>query len=315
MFLLEEIEIKLSEIYRNHYIASMHKGKNIFWPIVLLVIILAAFNTQYYPFGKAESRGIIQNRELKEASGLTASVQNPGLLWSHNDSGDLARIFLMDDSARNKAVYYLQGINARDWEEIGSMLKDGESYLLIGDIGDNNGKNPFIHLHVVKEPIYKEGSLYTDTIPTKDIVTYTLQYEDGPRDAESLIYDSIDQKLYIISKRELEVGIYETTIPANNTGTLELKKSAVLPYTFITSAAISTDGKEVLLKNLLSVYYWQRLENETIPSLLKKPAILLPYTPEIQGEAITFSLDGSGYYTLSEEPFGFKADLRFYPRL
>lgn len=297
----------------------MNRMMRILTLVVLFISALSATVYQMPVFGEGQPRGPIQNKELKEVSGLTASINNPGFLWSHNDSGDEARIFLLDDSAKNKAVYYLEGIKAKDWEEIASLQKD-QSYLLIGDIGDNKGMRPFISVHLVKEPTYRKGVFYTDTIPAKEITTFTLTYEDGPRDAEAFFYDGIDQKLYIISKRELEVGLYETKLPLSadhyvNQDTLQLKKSALLPFTFVTSAAIAKDGSEVLIKNLLNVFYWKREGKETIPDLLKRQAIQLPYRPEIQGEAIAFALDGSGYYTLSEAPFGFKVDLLFYPRI
>lgn len=298
----------------------MNKTIGVLMSIVLFVSALSAAVYQVSVFGEVQSRGTIQNKELNEASGLAASISNPGLLWSHNDSGDEARIFLLDDSAKNKAVYYLEGVKAQDWEEIASLQKD-RSYLLIGDIGDNKGIRPFISVHLIEEPIYRKGIFYTDTIPAKEITTFTLTYEDGPRDAEAFFYDEIDQKLYVISKRELEVGLYETKLPLQTDyssslkDTLQLKKVALLPFTFITSVAIAYDGGEVLIKNLLNVFYWKREDKESIPNLLKKRAIQLPYKPEIQGEALTFALDGSGYYTMSEAPFGFKVDLLFYPRL
>ena len=296
------------------------------WRLAVLLLVVFFTSVGYVTsyqlpvFGEFQSRGRIQNRELKEASGLTASINNPGLLWTHNDSGDEARIFLIDDSARSRAVYYLEGVEARDWEEIASLQKDC-SYLLVGDIGDNNGERPFISIHLIKEPIFKQGIFYTDTIPEKDITTYLLTYEDGPKDSEAFFYDEIDQKLYVISKRELEVGLYETKLPLQTDhsirprDTLQLKKIGQLPFTFITSAAIAYDGSELLMKNLLHVFYWKRISEETIPQMLRRQPIQLPYKPEIQGEAITFAYDGSGYFTLSEAPFGFKVDLLFYPRL
>lgn len=279
------------------------------------ILTLLGFSGQYIPFGKGQSRGIVANRALNEASGITASAVNPGLLWAHNDSGDAARLFLMDDSAQSKAVYYLEGVKARDWEEIGFMKSEAQNYLLIGDVGDNLGNQPFITIHRVKEPLFKGTSFYTDTISKDDILTYTLKYNDGPRDAEAFFFDENDNKLYVISKRELEVGLYSTPLNEFSNDTLALRKEGTLPFTFVTSAAISHDGKEVLVKNLLAVYYWKRQGAESIPALLKREATQLPYKPEIQGEAISFALDGSGYFTLSEEPFGFKADLRYYPRL
>jgi len=128
----------------------------------------------------------------------------------------------------------------------------------------------------------------------------------------------MDERLYVISKRDLEVGIYTTAIPEEAlpekpADTLTLRKVCVLPQTFVTSAAISADGTEVLIKNLLNVFYWKREPGETISDMLSRPAMVQPYQPEPQGEAITFARDGRGYYTLGEAVLGMKSILYVYP--
>ncbi|MFB2119657.1 hypothetical protein [Parapedobacter sp. 2B3] len=265
-------------------------------------------------FGTREARGNIENPEINEASGLVAAVGHTGHFWTHNDSGDGARIFLIDGSAHHKATYYLQGISAYDWEDIAMMERDGCHYLLIGDIGDNRGQRPYVHLHVLKEPTAPIRTPMVDTLPNEQVRSFVLRYEDGPRDAESLFFDPLDEQLYVISKRELEVGIYATALPEIPGDTLMLRKVGVLPHTFITSAAISPDGTEMLLKNLLQVFYWKRKPGESIAEMSSRPAMLQPYQPEPQGEAVAFAPDGQGYYTLGEAVLGMQSVLYFYPR-
>src|SRR3546814_8127977 len=88
-------------------------------------------------FGQRQAHGYIDKPEINEASGLVASVAHRGCFWTHNDSGDEARVFLVDDSARCRATYNLAGITAYDWEDIAMMERDGVHYFLIGEIGDN----------------------------------------------------------------------------------------------------------------------------------------------------------------------------------
>src|SRR5690606_18017890 len=121
-----------------------------------------------------------------------------------------------------------------------------------------------------------------DTVPREHILSFVLHYEDGPRDAESLFFDPIGKRLYVISKRELEVGVYSTMLPESGADTLTLRKVGVLPHTFVTSAAISPDGTEVLAKSLLAVYYWKRKPDESIAEMFSRPAALQPYQPEPQ---------------------------------
>lgn len=285
--------------------------------IIGLTFLITVFSSrlQERVFGDAQSKGKISHNEIDEASGIVCGIANDSYFWVHNDSGDEARIFLLDSAANHQATYYLAGVEARDWEDMATMQIAGKNYLLVGDIGDNLSWHPTIQVHRFEEPPYRSVQT-VDTIPQKNITTYTLKYADGPRDAESMFFDPIDQKLYIISKRDLRAGIYETQLPAESTSdTLVLKRKASIPYTFITSADIATDGSEVLVKNLLNVYYWKRRPGESIVHMFKRQGLMQPYTAEPQGEAITFARDGKGYYTTSERPFGLPAHIYFYPRL
>lgn len=285
--------------------------------IIGLSFLLTVFSSRLGDrvFGSRQSVGEITAEAIDEASGLICGINNKGYFWTHNDSGDKARIFLLDSLAKLKATYYLKGIEARDWEDIAVMRENGKNYLLVGDIGDNLGRHHTINIHRFEEPTFHAGDRTVDTIMQHDIATYTLKYEDGPRDAESLFFDPIAKKLYIISKRDLMAGIYETELPENNTDTLVLKRKTSIPYTFITSADISADGEEVLIKNLLNVYYWKRKPRESIIQLFKREGLLQPYDAEPQGEAIAFAANGAGYYTTSERPFGLSSHIYFYPRV
>lgn len=288
-------------------------------------------------FGEAVSKGVLAKAPINEASGLVASRENPGFLWTHNDSGDEARVFLIDTLARLYATYYFQDIEARDWEEIAWMQVGDRNFLIIGDIGDNRGVRSEVSVHIIPEPVFRrQGSpadtipaTVIDTIPATSIRTYTLQYEDGPRDAEAMFYDPQDDLLYVITKRELHVGLYAAAIPSPiETASflsslhpdklpvpLRLERKATLPFTFITAADISPSGEEILIKNLLSVYHWKRRAGESVVQTLSREAETQPYQPEPQGEAIAFSLDACGYYTLSEQVLGLPVHLLYVQRV
>lgn len=289
---------------------------NYFFLIIYFALAHNAIVIAQIPFGSAQLKSKLEAVAINEASGLEASKNNKGLLWTHNDSGDQARIFLLSKDAACIGTYYLEGVEARDWEEIGSMEQDGVTFLIVGDIGDNRAKYQLVYLHVFEEPTRGlEDSVYVDTIRKADIKTFALTYPDGARDAESLFFDPLSKRLYIITKRELEVGLYSCDLSSEAAQPLMLQKEANLPYTFITSAAISRDGTELLIKNLLEVHYWKRKTGENIKDMLQRPSIKLPYKAEPQGEGICFAENGNGYYTISERPFGLNSYLIFYPRI
>lgn len=66
-----------------------------------------------------------------------------------------------------------------------------------------------------------------------------------------------------------------------------------------------------MLKAQKTIYYWH-IPNRDYYTGIQTTPLTVPYTPERQGEAVAFSADGSGYYTLSE---GSNATLYYYKRV
>lgn len=276
---------------------------------------LDSINTPLFKLGEAQ--GLLAKSPINEASGIVASRAHPGFLWVHNDSGDQARIFLIDSLAQLQATFYLEGVKACDWEDIGFMYRNGQPYLIVGDIGDNRATRSKISVYLFPEPTIQAS---IDTIRSEHILQFDLQFEDGPRDAEALFYDERDQLLYLISKRELEVGLYAVELPSATLDSqlqqpLTLQRKVSLPITFVTAADISPKGNEILIKNLLNIFYWRREEGQSVPQTLSQKPIELPYQPEPQGEAIAFDRWDRGYYTLSEQALGLPAYLFFAKRV
>jgi hypothetical protein len=83
----------------------------------------------------------------------------------------------------------------------------------------------------------------------------------------------------------------------------------------IVGGDISENGTELLLKTYDNVYYWRIQSSQKLAQILEEQPVILPYEPEPQGEAICWSSDNSGYYTLSEERHGIAAYLYFYRRM
>ncbi len=247
-----------------------------------------------------------------EVSGLAASANNPGLLWTQNDSGNAPVIYLVDEKLKIKLACKIQGVKNRDWEDIavGPGPEAGKNYLYVGDIGDNNANYPFKYIYWFEEPKLNNQR---NEITITEFNTIIFQLEDGKKDAEALMIHPKTKNLYIVSKRETPVYLYELKYPYAGQDTLTALKVASLPLTQIVAASISSDGKEILIKNYENVYYWNTKGKSIQDALQEKPQ-LLKYAEEPQGEAITFNHDGSGFYTLSEKLKGEKTFLYFYER-
>ena len=285
--------------------------RNLFNGLLLTGLLIgceqSAQNGALFEMGK--SQGTNKNDKLEEASGLVASAANPGYLWSLNDSGHSAKIFLLDEKAVTKKIFELSNVKNRDWEDIalGPGPEENIQYLYIGDIGDNLARYDVKYIYRIPEPLL-DGP---DVISNFD--TLIVKLSDEVRDTETLLIDPISRNLYLVSKREKNVGLYEITYPFT-ADTLLAKRVCNLPLKNINGGSISVQGNEILLRNYEHIYYWKKSGDETVVDLLKKPAIELRYDPEPQCEAIAWARDGSGFFTLGENAKGERAKLYFYKR-
>lgn len=259
-----------------------------------------------------EAVGKVQDSRMNELSGLIASKKYTGKFWTHNDSGDSARVFLIDEKAQLKAVFNLEGINAVDIEDIALFQYEGRNYIVLADIGDNRAVRASIQLYVFEEPsYYEEGGAHL--VSRDDIRVLNLAYEDKPRDAEAIFIDPVDLTCYLITKRDLNVGVYSIPIATlKDKDSVLLSRSASLPITFVTAADISRSGKYILVKNLTHVFLWKRKIGQTVLQALNHPYRQVSYEAEPQGEAICFAERDDVFYTISERVLGLDAYLYRY---
>ena len=253
----------------------------------------------------------VKSDEIEEISGIAASARYPGLFWVHNDSGNGAEIFLINNKLDILLTVTLKGVVNRDWEDIpvGPGPVDGKSYVYIGEIGDNNAADEYKYIYRLEEPA-RPPAAKAMMVSSFDIITFQLP--DGSKDCESLLVHPVTKNVYIISKREKPVYLYELKFPVATNDTVTARRVMPLPYRDIVSADFSPDGNAFIMKNYLNIYYWKI--NEDLFSSLRERPYILEYQPEPQGEAITFARDGEGYYTIGERTFYDRPYLSFYAR-
>jgi len=263
-------------------------------------------NTDLFKEGRV--LGINKNHDLEETSGLAASARYPGLFWAHNDSGHPPALFLLDSTGNTVRSFRLDGVKNRDWEDIAiGPGPDSTSTLFVGDIGDNRQNKDLRYIYYLREPdLDASERISIDG-------TLVIHLSDKPRDAEALMIDPLSRNLYVVTKMEREIRLYEVPYPYPK-DTLTVSPVAKLPMRYITAGDISADGSEILLKNYGHVYYWKRQPGESIPEVLNRELTELAYKREPQGESIAWARDGSGYYTLSENGKGERGRLLFYAR-
>jgi hypothetical protein len=256
------------------------------------------------------SVGTLENKEIEEASGMAFSRDHNGLIYTHNDSGGGRRVYVIDSLGKGMGVFKLKGVWNRDWEDIsvGPGPDPKLNYVYVGEIGDNQLKYTNIFIYRFPEPEQFLEAMEVEPEILK------LSYPDGAKDAETLMVDPISKDIFILTKRDSLNILYKTTQEAFESKEAVLEKVMELPFTMSVAGDISVDGKEILIKNYFTVYYWKRNVNETIAQALARDPLILPYKPEPQGEAIGFHPNGKSYFTLSEKRFNIEPVLYRYNR-
>lgn len=254
-------------------------------------------------------QGKLTNPHLEEISGLVVSSQYPNRLYVHTDSGGEAAVYALDTLGNELGKIALSGLSNRDWEDIAiGPGPNGTHYIYLADIGDNDAKYPEVYLYRFLEPAgFQE-------IVSQDIQAAKLNYQGGPRDAETFLVDPISGEQFIISKREQKNALYRVPADAFEKGNALLERSQEFSFASSVGGDISKDGSQILIKNYLEVFYWTRQANQSISEVLQTLPRRLPYRPEPQGEAIGFNFKGNAYFTISEKRNGIVPTLYRYPK-
>ncbi|MCD0447688.1 hypothetical protein LO762_00535 [Actinocorallia sp. API 0066] len=227
-----------------------------------------------------------QDARITESSGLAASQRHPGIVYTHNDSGGLAQVFAVEiATGRTKAVLTLDGITARDWEGMAlGRDEQGRPALFLGDIGDNlRGAWPHVAVFRIPEP----ARLRDATLP---VTAFRFTYEDGPRDAESLLIDPRDNRLYIASK-QLGSGTLYRAPKKLSTSAKNVLRPVGPAHSFATDGAFSPDGSTFVIRGYGSATLYkapgERIDRISLPN-------------QEQGEGITYTADGKALLISSE---------------
>jgi hypothetical protein len=249
---------------------------------------------------------------IDEASGLAASRQQADLLWVHNDSGDQARVYALDLLGQLRATYRLDGVMARDFEDIalGPGPQAGSDYLYVGDIGDNPKSRAEIVVYRVAEPQVGAGGSAEQTL--SDVAALRLRYPDGAHDAETLLVDPNKGDLYILTKdvTNTVTQIFVARAPHSTTDVISLEELGQLRFRegvlagvksgLLTGGDLAADGSGVLLRTYRDVLYWRWPAGGSLAqALVGVEPCVMPEAFEGQGEAIALAKDGS-YFTLGE---------------
>ncbi|MEL0125613.1 MAG: hypothetical protein VW929_00300 [Actinomycetota bacterium] len=223
------------------------------------------------------------DRRLTEISGMAASLMHENVVWVHNDSSDAARLYALDlQTCDTVSELRLRGVQARDFEGLASTRNArGRAALWVGDIGDNRDSWPSVTLHRVWEP----KTLGTRSRPVK---SWDFTYPDRPHNAETLMVSG--RSVWVATWQLATGGVY--SVPLRRTVASAERLDDVGPLT--TDGSIHPDERGYVLRDYLDVHFYVGL-----PPGRKVATFALPR--QVQGEAITWTSDGTGLLIASEE--------------
>jgi hypothetical protein len=249
----------------------------------------------------------LQDARITEASGLVASRLNPGCYYVHNDSGDTARVFLVDGAGRTRVEIRLVGVAAADCEDIALAPGPGRGAwdVCLADIGDNSARRPYVAIYRFAE--VEARSAAGAAIEVKPQV-YLLRYEDGPADAEAFCVDPKSGDGYILTKTlSGRLAVYRLRAPWQAGQIITVARHCTLelpeaPYgsRIVTGADVSPDGRRLAVRCYIDGWEWPLPEGKPFESIFSTRPRLVSLPAEPQPEAICYSADGRVLLTVSE---------------
>ena len=289
-------------------------------PLLLLVLLVGCSSPESEtPTGgipvTLEFAGKLDNKDISEASGLAASQRRDDVLWTHNDSGAKARLYAIDLKGKSIGRVKLKDSDNVDWEDIASFTLDEAPYLLVADVGDNEGKRDTVKLYVVEEPDIAADSK-PDIAPSWRI---EFAYPGGPRDVESVAVDVENERVLLLTKRTIPAELYSlplrpmsdepqiatllgeiSSLPQPNRRDVDFALKTKSWHWQPTAMDIAPDGSAIAIVTLAPAVYLYERDGGWLTTLQNAP---LKFT--LRGirepESVAFSADGKSLYITHEK--------------
>ena len=236
--------------------------------LAALAFAVVALPAAAVPVPSEDEQFAFADRRIHESSGL---VDLGRLMVTVNDSGDAARVFVVDARTGRTVGITDYHVDAVDNE---ALAPSGTGHVWVGDLGDNSARRPTVAVYRV--PVAARQ------IDVRGPERYLLTYPDGPHDAESLVVAG-DGSLYVITKSLAGGVVFRTDGPPRAGRTTVLRPVAKVPD-YVTDAALLPDRRHVLVRSLAqaSVY--------TFPGFRVVGRFELP--SQRQGEGVSVGPDG-----------------------
>ena len=242
-------------------------------------------------FGQETILADLAHPDLAESSGLAASRETPGALWTHDDSGEAVLFRFTLDGTITRHGFDAAG--NRDWEDLAAADCPGAgTCLYVGDIGEDRSDPSEIRVFVGREP--RGDGLITL------VERWNLLWPGGSgRDAETLLVHPCTLDAWVVT-RGATTEVFR--IPDERGP----KPSELIPVATldvdepITSGDFSPDGTSLVLRSDTSVWRYRVALDDLDAHWSQPPERLFDLIRT--GEAIAWDLDGDLLVTDEGQP-------------
>ncbi len=256
--------------------------------------------------------GRLQNANIDEASGIARSQRYPDVFWVANDDGPSV-LYAIDSTGQDRGRVTVKDASNRDWEDLASFTLDGVPYLVAADIGDNDGSRKDVRLYVIEEP--EAGD---DKVKPAWRIEFT--YPEGPRDAESVAIDVENERVLVLTKRDVPALLYAlplqpgtkkrihaerlgvvASLPQPSRSDLEFARQANSWHWQPTSMDISNDGLQAVVLTYGGVYLYPRSAGQGWLEALQQPPLVVSRSANRQAESVAFDASGDSIFITLEQ--------------
>ncbi|WP_182867628.1 hypothetical protein [Stieleria mannarensis] len=266
---------------------------------VLLVAVAAAAATDaraWEPKNKSVLAGQtaleLASPTLTESSGLAFSGVDPQCVWSHNDSGDKARLYAFYVNGRPCGRMALRGVKAHDWEDMASFDDDGPR-LLVADVGDNDSRRQSVSLYIFDEPSPRARTLVAS------FQHLAVRYPGGPHNCEAVAVDVPRRRVLLLAKSPLMATMFEVPLPKRGDASesseadvsviqVEAKRVQTLAIPLATGMDLCAKTGDLWIANYLQAYRFPHSKRVPLETRLRQmPGIVeLPRLKQVEAIAV-----------------------------
>jgi hypothetical protein len=265
---------------------------------------------------------------LREVSGVAASLLNEDVLWMLADAGNAAAVFAVSSrSAETLLQVNLPAPNV-DFEDLalGPCPDLSGPCLFVGDTGDNDGARAVVFVYAFPEPVIAPeapvGVVSLEQVWVMPMWVMPMTFPNNESvDVEALaVFPDASALLLIEKTTDASARVFAYRAPWSSTLNgfdspprgLEASGSIAVPAEGkkrerkVTGASLHWSGTRLLVRFTGGLAEYAAVDPVAFldPSSLTPRQILASPPGEEQGEAITWSNDGTAFFSIAEAPKG-----------